>query len=91
MVWSSDKLFNFAVISSVKSTSAFYNYALIITSMLDLLAVGQKFTWSAYRALAAAVDRYPAARAGPQQQTHQLPLLLGQTDRQTDIGPFDDA
>ena len=63
--------------------------------MFDLLAVGPTFTRSAYRAVAAAVDRYPAARARPQQQTHQPPLLLGQTDRQTDgrtdIGPFDDA
>jgi len=53
--------------------------------MLDLLAVGPKFTRPTYREPAAAIDRYLFARAQPQQQTRRPPLLLSidGTDRQT--------
>ena len=55
--------------------------------MSDLLTVGSKFTRSACRAAAAAIDLYvPRSRARPQQQTRRAPLLLSidGTDRQTD-------
>jgi len=53
--------------------------------MLDLLAVGPKFTRPTYRDPAAAIDRYLFARAQLQQQTRRPPLLLSidGTDRQT--------
>jgi len=55
--------------------------------MSDLLTVGSKFTRSACRAAAAAIDLYVLrSRARPQQQTRRAPLLLSidGTDRQTD-------
>jgi len=62
--------------------------------MLDLLAVGPKFTRPACRAAAAAIDRYLLrARARPQQQTRRPLLLLSidGTDGRTDIRSFYDA
>jgi len=50
--------------------------AFVRTSMMDLPAVGPKFSGPACRA-AAAIDRYlQSGRARPQQQTHRPPLLL---------------
>jgi len=60
-----------------------------IATMLDLLAVGPKFTRPASRAAAAAVGRYLLrASARPQQQTCRrrlsLPLSIDVTDRRSD-------
>jgi len=66
--------------------------------MLELLRVGPKFTRPAYRAAAAAMDRYLfRARARPQQQIRRPPLLLSidgtdrRMHRRTDTRPFCDA
>jgi len=61
---------------SIATTHQHEAVAFVRTSMMDLPAVGPKFSGPACRA-AAAIDRYlQLARARPQQQTHRPPLLL---------------
>ena len=75
-----------------------YFFRKLYISMLDLLAVGPKFTRPACRAAAAAIDRYllpapvlsskPADRRCCCRSTGQTD---GRTDGRTDTGPFYDA